>query len=190
MPFDDALRQRLLDLVETHAEAQAGRAAEAVLFQRFIHAHPACCERSLGIGHLTGSAWVVDRAGRRALLTHHRKLDRWLQPGGHADGDADLARVALRETEEETGLAGLVVEPTVFDLDRHWIPARGAEPGHWHYDLRFVVRATAGEDFVVSDESHALAWVAIDAIAADAGYDDSLRRMAASWLGGQRAILL
>lgn len=182
MPFDDRLRQRLLDLVDAHAAGRPERAAEAALFRRFIHAHPTCCERSLAVGHLTGSAWVVDAAGRRALLVHHRKLDRWLQPGGHADGDADLARVALREAEEETGLPGLVLDPLLFDLDRHWIPARGPEPGHWHYDLRFVVRATAGEDFIVSAESHALAWVAIDAIAADVRHDGSLRRMAAAWL--------
>ena len=55
-------------------------------------------------GHFTASAWLVSADGRRALLTHHRKLDRWLQPGGHADGDRDLARAALREAEEEIGL--------------------------------------------------------------------------------------
>ena len=91
-------------------------------------------------------------------MTHHRKLDRWLQLGGHADGDRDLAAVALREAEEESGLVDLVVLPDIFDLDRHWIPERGDVPGHWHYDVRYVVRATGSEDFAVSDESHALAW--------------------------------
>jgi 8-oxo-dGTP pyrophosphatase MutT (NUDIX family) len=133
-------------------------------------------------GHFTASAWLVDAGGRRALLTHHRKLDRWLQPGGHADGDRDLARAALREAEEESGLRELVVEGGLFDLDRHWIPERGAEPGHWHYDARFVVRATGGEDFVVGEESHDLAWRDIEAIASDPASDDSLRRMARKWL--------
>ena len=133
-------------------------------------------------GHFTASAWLVDAGGRRALLTHHRKLDRWLQPGGHADGDRDLARAALREAEEESGLRELVVEGGLFDLDRHWIPERGAEPGHWHYDARFVVRATGGEDFVVGEESHDLAWRDIEAIANDPASDDSLRRMARKWL--------
>lgn len=133
-------------------------------------------------GHFTGSSWLVDRSGTRVLLTHHRKLDRWLQLGGHADGDRDLARVALREAEEESGLVGLVVEPGLFDLDRHWIPERGDVPGHWHYDARYVVRAGGNESYVVSDESHALAWREISAIEADPTADESLRRMARKWL--------
>jgi 8-oxo-dGTP pyrophosphatase MutT (NUDIX family) len=133
-------------------------------------------------GHFTGSAWLVDRGGARVLPTHHRKLDRWLQPGGHADGDRDLARVALREAEEETGLQGLRVAPEIFDIDRHRIPARGAVPAHWHYDVRYVVRAGDDETFVVSEESHALAWRPVVDIAADAEADPSLRRMAGKWL--------
>ena len=157
------------------------------LFETFARAHADCCERSLTIGHFTGSAWLVSRDGERVLLTHHRKLDRWLQPGGHADGDGNLARVALREAEEESGLSGLQVEPAVFDLDRHAIPARGDEPEHWHYDARFVVRATDSEDFIVSEESHALAWRRIDELAEDSDADASLRRMAQKWLRRAKA---
>ena len=134
-------------------------------------------------GHFTGSAWVVSADGRRTLLTHHRKLDRWLQPGGHADGDSDLARVALREAEEETGVPGLRLEDgTIFDIDRHWIPERGEVPGHWHYDVRYVVRAGVDEVFVVSEESHDLAWREVDELLRDGAGDDSMRRLAAKWL--------
>ena len=133
-------------------------------------------------GHFTGSAWLVDREGARVLLTHHRKLDRWLQLGGHADGDPDLAQVALREAQEESGLPGLRVDAEIFDLDCHWIPERVDVPGHWHYDVRHVVRADAVEAFVVSEESLALAWCAIEPIATDANADESLRRMARKWL--------
>ena len=132
-------------------------------------------------GHFTASSWLVDASGKRVLLTHHRKLDRWLQLGGHADGDRDLARVALREAEEESGLQGLRVEDRVFDLDRHWIPERGDVAGHWHYDVRYVVHAGDDERFVVSEESHDLAWRDIDAIAEDDAADPSLRRMARKW---------
>lgn len=133
-------------------------------------------------GHFTGSAWLVDASGKRVLLTHHRKLDRWLQLGGHADGDSDLAAVALREAGEESGLSGLKVEHGIFDVDRHWIPERPNEPGHWHYDVRYVVRAGVHDTFAVSDESLDLAWMSIETLATASDTDESLRRMAQKWL--------
>lgn len=134
-------------------------------------------------GHLTGGAWLVSGDGRRILMTHHRKLDRWLQLGGHADGDTDMARVALKEAEEESGLSDLAVEGDIFDLDRHWIPERKGVPGHWHYDVRYVVRAGGSEAYVVSEESLDLAWRDITALAGDA--DVSISRMARKWLAMQ-----
>jgi hypothetical protein len=133
-------------------------------------------------GHFTASAWLIDAGGARVLLTHHRKLDRWLQLGGHADGVRDFARVALTEAEEESGLTGLTVDAGIFDLDAHDIPEHKGVPAHVHYDVRFVVRAGGNEDFVVSDESHALAWREIAALVDDVDADPSLRRMASKWL--------
>ncbi|QIO87999.1 NUDIX hydrolase [Stenotrophomonas rhizophila] len=138
-------------------------------------------------GHFTGSAWLVSADGERVLLTHHRKLDRWLQLGGHADGERDLSQVALKEAEEESGLSALVLEDGVlFDIDRHWIPERKDVPGHWHYDARYVVRALGSEQFAVSEESLALAWRDIRDVAAamieTPDGDDSLPRMAKRWL--------
>lgn len=133
-------------------------------------------------GHFTASAWLVDRTGTRVLLTHHRKLDRWLQLGGHADGVRDFARVALTEAEEESGLADLSVEGAIFDLDAHDIPEHKGVPAHVHYDVRYVVRANGSEAFVVSEESHALAWREIDALIDDVDADPSLRRMARKWV--------
>jgi 8-oxo-dGTP pyrophosphatase MutT (NUDIX family) len=176
----DALHHALRD----YARRWPGEAAVVDLFGDLLamngEADPFTRDRL--DGHFTASCWLVDASGTCVLLTHHRKLDRWLQLGGHADGDRDLARVALREAEEESGLDGLQVEPMIFDLDRHWIPARGEVPGHWHYDVRYIVRAGANEDYVVSDESHDLAWRDIERIAEDAGEDESMRRMATKWL--------
>ncbi|WP_254775237.1 NUDIX hydrolase [Pseudoxanthomonas sp. GM95] len=137
-------------------------------------------------GHFTASAWLVSADGTRVLLMHHAKLLRWLQPGGHADGDVDLSRVALKEAEEETGLTGLVLDdPAVFDLDCHWIPERKDVPGHWHFDVRYVVRAGGGETFVGNHESLGLAWRPVAEVAADP--DESLSRMAGKWLARQAA---
>ena len=137
-------------------------------------------------GHFTASAWVVAADGARTLLTHHRKLGLWLQPGGHADGDTELPRAALKEAEEETGLPGLRIESGIFDLDRHWIPEHKGVPAHWHYDVRYVVRAGADEAFVVSEESHALAWREIAELAREEAADASVRRMAQKWLKKQK----
>ncbi len=162
-------------------------AAAVGLFEGLLDDPEDPFQRARLAGHFTASAWLVDRAGQRVLLTHHRKLERWLQLGGHADGERDFAIVALIEAVEESGLPGLVVEPAIFDLDRHWIPEHKGVPGHWHYDVRFVVRAGADEAFVVSDESHALAWREIAALVDDADADPSLRRMAGKWLANNRS---
>lgn len=175
-------QERVLACLRGYRPASSRDQEANVLFGEFVSRHPDCCERTLAEGHLTGSAWLVSADGQRVLLTHHRKLDRWLQLGGHAEGDPDLAAVALREAREESGIEALAIESGVFDLDRHLIPARGADPAHWHYDVRFVVRALADESFTVSDESHALAWRPIDELAADASVDESVRRMATKWI--------
>ncbi|MEO5629578.1 MAG: NUDIX hydrolase [Thermomonas sp.] len=133
-------------------------------------------------GHFTASAWLVSADGARVLLTHHRKLGLWLQLGGHADGECDLQVAALKEAEEESGLTGLRIDPGIFDLDRHRIPEHKGVPEHWHYDVRYVVRAGANEAYVVSDESHDLAWRSIAGLTGSAEADASVRRMAGKWL--------
>ena len=129
---------------------------------RFVETENDCFDRSLQHGHVTGSAWIVDYSHSKVLLTHHRKLDRWLQLGGHADGDADILRVALREAREESGISDIrPMSEDIFDVDVHPIPARDAEPRHLHYDVRFLLEADASSPLVVSSESKDLAWVSL-----------------------------
>lgn len=123
-----------------------------------------CLQRTCLPGHVTASAFVVDAEGRRFLLTHHRKLGRWLQLGGHVDGEPDVLQAALREAREESGMQHFTVLPVrgvegmPLDLDVHVIPAREHEPEHEHHDVRFLLRAEPGQDLVRSAESHDLRW--------------------------------
>jgi len=151
--------------------------AEAL--RQFVVTHANCFDRSLRIGHITGSAWIVDRGRTHALLTHHRKLNKWLQLGGHADGDPDILRVALREAREESNLDAIrPVSEDIFDVDIHVIPARGAEPEHLHYDVRFLLEADRGAPLTVSEESRSLAWAPIDEIGR-LNPEESMARMVA-----------
>jgi len=172
--------EELAAAVRTLAHVTPRDEAQAEFRERMlalIERHPHDAHRRTTLeGHLTASALIVDSTFRCALLTHHRKLGKWLQMGGHCDGDANLAGVALRECIEESGIADLAVLPTPLDLDIHPIPARPGEPEHLHYDTRFLVVAPAGAQFVVSDESHALAWVRPDELERYA-VDDSVRRL-------------
>lgn len=179
MPDTTALMK---DALQRYRDQWQGEAVLVDTFQNFLHTSANVFDRTHASGHFTGSSWLVSSDGMRVLLMHHRKLNRWLQPGGHADGERHLAHVALREAGEETGVPDLRVQDTIFDLDRHRIPARGDEPEHWHYDVRYVLRAGADEHFVVNEESHDLAWRPVQDVVDDASLDLSLRRMARKWL--------
>lgn len=174
-------RRPLLAALERYAERHGNEKAMIDRFRDFVRANERCFERSLTHGHVTGSAWVVDGSSARVLLTHHRKLDIWVQLGGHADGDPDVLRVALREAEEESGITGLrPASEEIFDIDIHRIPARGDEPDHLHYDVRFVI-VSAVDRFSVSEESHELAWVDV-AWLHELTREESMLRMARKWL--------
>jgi len=149
---------------------------EADVVERIQHLatnSPDCFLRTCRPGHITGSAWVLSHDRGKCLLLHHAKLNRWLQPGGHADGDGDVAAVALREVREETGLTRLELVReegllTPLDVDVHRIPARLDDAGnvvedaHEHHDIRFLIVAAAGQNLVRSNESNDLRWFGRD----------------------------
>ncbi len=158
-------RQALLKLLGDYQPYDKDERDMYEMLVRFVENEDQCFERELRIGHITGSAWIVDRERSHVLLTHHRKLDRWLQLGGHADGEADVLAVALREAREESGLEAVTpLLDTPYDVDVHPIPARGDEPRHLHYDVRWLLEADRATPLVVSSESKDLAWVALDDI--------------------------
>ena len=130
----------------------------------YIRQHPDCFLRSLFPAHVTASSWVVNPARDRVLLMHHRKLDRWFQPGGHTDGDHDVLAVAIKETEEETGLARehiRLVSDRLFDVDIHTIPSNAHDPQHQHIDLRFLLEVDDRLPVPGNDESHDIRWVSV-----------------------------
>ena len=164
---------RLLDRYEARHPAE-----DVARFRRFVERQPRCFERDCwDDGHVTGSALVIKADASATLLTLHAKLHRWLQLGGHADGEADPLAVACREAGEESGLAVRPLSTDAIDLDIHAIPARGADPAHFHYDVRFVLVAEPGP-LAITHESVALKWVPMDAIAA-VTREQSMLRMAA-----------
>lgn len=174
-------RKHLLELLEDYAPRHLDEAACVDRFIAFVRGHADCFKRSLTIGHVTGSAWVVNAAGDQVLLNHHRKLDKWMQFGGHADGHHDIYDVALREAMEETGLSDFEpVSDAIFDLDIHTIPARGNDPAHDHFDVRFALRVTGSHDFAISDESHDIAWVPLQRLT-DYTQEPSMLRMRRKW---------
>ena len=153
-------RQNILSLIQSYGLKFPHEQQTLGLLNRFVSRNPHCFERQLLIGHITGSAWIVDRGFEKTLLTHHRKLHKWLQPGGHADGVTDVAEVAMREAQEESGPSDLIlIDPQMFDIDVHLIPARTEEPAHYHFDCRFLICCHGDESYIVGNESHDLAWV-------------------------------
>lgn len=134
-------------------------------------------------GHATASAWVVNTAHTHALLLHHAKLDRWVQPGGHIDdADASPGLAAMREAREETGLSNLILASNrPFDIDVHEIPGRGDEPAHLHYDLRYLI-ISPDAAVSISAESLAARWMTMTELAS-ATQERSISRMAEKILG-------
>lgn len=152
-------RQRLVEARWADAELDAERDRVLALLDELGEA---LADRTTSPGHLTGSALVVDSTGERMVVLLHTKLRRWLQPGGHADGDHELAGVALREATEETGIEGLRVLVPAVDLDVHAVDHGDALGEHLHMDLRFVVVAPPDAVIEGNHESLALRWVSIE----------------------------
>jgi len=170
-------RQQLLAALSAYTTTDDLEAQHRQRTIAFVSQHENCCDRRLTSGHITASSWIIDEHCDHALLTHHRKLERWLQLGGHVEDDQDILTAALREAREESGLADIhTVTTAIFDIDVHPIPARKQEPKHFHYDVRFLFQARRGDNLTISDESHDLRWFTIAELHNFSG-DESINRM-------------
>lgn len=163
---DTVQREELIGLLDRYEKVW--NEPEMVEKFRNLVQEPRCSDRNFYPAHLTASAMVVTSDFSKMLLTHHRKLNKWLQLGGHAEGSFDMPGTALRETTEESGLEKVRIyswrpddDAPVLDLDAHLIPA-GKEPEHWHYDVRYVVIADEPEKIAISEESLDLKWFSIE----------------------------
>lgn len=155
-------RGPLLDILERYENRYPEEAECVHAIRDLVLTHADCLLRTCLPGHITASAWILSNDRQRFLLTHHKKLGRWLQLGGHVDGEPHPEQAALREAREESGMEHFeLVEPLPLDLDVHEIPAHGQEPRHFHHDLRFLLVAGPGQTLRVSDESIALKWFPI-----------------------------
>jgi hypothetical protein len=168
-------RRPLIEMLARYARAFPGEADVAGRILALVERYADCFHRTCRPGHVTGSAWIVSPDRRRALLVHHVKLDRWLQLGGHADGDPHIEQVSLREAREESGMSGFDLVPIdgrilPLDVDVHEIPARYdaagrlVETAHEHHDIRFLLIARAGQAIRPSHESHEVVWFTPDEI--------------------------
>jgi 8-oxo-dGTP pyrophosphatase MutT (NUDIX family) len=179
-------RQPMLAMLDRYVVRHPDEHEVTARIRALVAAHADCFERTCRPGHVTASAWVTTPARDRFLLVHHRKLNRWLQPGGHMDGLPDVAAAALREVQEETGLADVRVaetdyELTPFDLDVHIIPERRdasgvlVEDAHEHHDVRLLVIAQGDLTPQVSEESHAVRWFTAEELRAATDEESVLR---------------
>lgn len=146
-------RKSVLDLLDAYTPSPEEVFAKEKMIA-FIKMHENCFERSLKEGHITASAWLLRQDGKKALLMHHAKLNCWVQFGGHADGDSDVLRVAIKEAQEESGVMG--IEPVsleIFDIDIHNVG------DHLHYDIRFLLQIKSDEIPQQNHESNGFLWV-------------------------------
>jgi len=170
------MQRHLIELLRNHVPADETEAKHRENTLGFVRCTPNCASRETLSGHVTASAWILSPDLKSVLLTHHKKLGRWFQLGGHVEDDSSIQAAGLREAREESGISKMdLLDEVLFDIDVHLIPERKNTPAHYHYDFRFLMVA-GDRDFVVSPESNDLAWLALTEIP-ESHADDSIVRM-------------
>jgi len=184
-------RRFVLDMLERYEHRHPEEADCIHVVRDLVLTHPDCLLRTCRPGHITASAWILSSDHQHFLLAHHRKLDRWLQLGGHVDGDPHPEQAALREAREESGMGSFHLVPTLpMDVDVHEIPAHGEEPVHYHHDLRFLLVAGPGQQLCLTHESKDLRWFPMRDLEAVVTEKNLLRlgHKVRDWLGSRRGV--
>jgi len=160
--FNTAMKN-LKQLLKTYIQKYPYE-VNAIKMLNFFDNHDDCFEKDNLPGHFTGSAWVISPDKNKILMTHHKKLNMWLQLGGHADGEKDLKSVAIKEAKEESGFNNFsILSEEIFDLDIHKIEPMSENPEHLHYDVRFLLEADPKkQNIIISEESHDVKWIHLD----------------------------
>ena len=157
--------KRLLSLLELYhkrhrIETQVKRLIAALNNDQY------CFLRTNYSGHFTASAWILNEKRDKALMTHHKKLNMWIQLGGHADGNTDLLNVARREVFEESGIEKIrLLDEGIFDVDIHLVPKFKDQPSHKHFDIRFIFEANENnKEISFNHESYNVLWIKLEEI--------------------------
>lgn len=149
------LKQNLLDYIPSSSR-------EIIVKKKmlaFLESYDNCFHRELEIGHFTASAFLLDSTKQKFLLLHHKKLHIWTQPGGHTDGNTNLLEVAIRETQEETGIEDITpIFKDIFEIEIYKIPKFQKEEEHLHFDVKFLLKTTSNNNFSINHESNDINW--------------------------------
>lgn len=178
----DGLRLELLDLLERYELRFPEEGPTVGRFKKFVQSGEELQGKSNLQRHITASTWIVNSDRSKVLLTHHAKLNIWVQLGGHTDLGERWGDAALREAWEESGISSLqLASPELFDLDIHEIPARVDTPAHDHYDLRFLIVADDHAPILVSEESHDVRWISVSNLQDFTQEESQLRMARKAW---------
>lgn len=168
--------KKILELIASYNGKYESEKLIKKRFIEFVQKYEDCFERHLQVGHITASAFIFDIENNKILLLHHKKLNKWLQPGGHCDGDKDTLSVAIKEVFEETGLVIKNQAQPIFDLDIHMIPENKGIPEHEHFDVRYLLFADSKIPLIQNHETNQLKWVDLSEME-NYTTEESLRRM-------------
>jgi 8-oxo-dGTP pyrophosphatase MutT (NUDIX family) len=175
-------RNNIIQLLHNYLPQNDSEKKFKIAMLHFINTTSQCFQRSHLSGHITASGWLLNKSGDKVLLLHHKKLNEWYQLGGHADGDSDLLAVAIKETQEESGIKNIIaIDRAIFDIDIHIIPEYKNISEHIHYDVRFLLQVNSDEKPIQNKESLQLNWFSKD-FTLFPNKKPSMKRMFDKWI--------